>query len=348
MPTTTKAAALPVLAVLALIPAQSHAHHSTSPYDRNAHVAIEGTLVRYEWMNPHVYLWVREKTGGGEAVTWQIEGLPPAILRRLGWTKDTLHVGDRVVVHANPSRDPGKRTALLESLDKAGHAVVSMAKVAPSLIQDDPAKAAHATGLAGTWVTLLSPQTLGGLTAAALPATAKGRAAIDSYKDTVDNPELDCVALTAPMLMVAPDIKSIDVRDDVVVIRGEFDDVDRVVHLNVDSHDGAPASLQGHSIGHWEGKTLVVDTAHFAPHRTFSIGVGLPSGPRKHLVERFALDEDGAHLTYSFELTDPEYLAKPVNGEARWSYRPDLRYVALPCNRENARRYVEQQAAIGR
>jgi hypothetical protein len=45
---------------------------------------------------------------------------------------------------------------------------------------------------------------------------------------------------------------------------------------------------RGHSIGWWEGNTLVVDTTHFAFHRSSSLD-GVPSGAQKHVVERYTL-----------------------------------------------------------
>jgi hypothetical protein len=59
---------------------------------------------------------------------------------------------------------------------------------------------------------------------------------------------------------------------------------------------------------------LIVETTNFTEN---AIGVtnGLPSSTEKHLVERFALAADGQSLLYSFELTDPVYLAAPLRGE---------------------------------
>ena len=64
-------------------------------------------------------------------------------------------------------------------------------------------------------------------------------------------------------------------------------------------------------------------------------------GTRKHLVERFALNADGG-LTYSFELEDSEFLKERVTGTSQWLYRPDVEYVATPCNRDNARRFLTE------
>ncbi len=64
-----------------------------------------------------------------------------------------------------------------------------------------------------------------------------------------------------------------------------------------------------------DGSTLVIDTAHFASHKTGNGYTGVPSGPMKHLVERLALDEGGTTLSYSFELRDPEFLAAPCRAK---------------------------------
>ena len=58
-------------------------------------------------------------------------------------------------------------------------------------------------------------------------------------------------------------------------------------------------------------------------------------------VEWLELNENGFGLTYRFELDDPEFLAAPLAGVVQWTYRPDLTYEAVPCDAENARRFLE-------
>jgi hypothetical protein len=335
-----KSLTLPAFATLALCCTEGSAHHSGSAYDRSAPIAVEGTIVRYEWRNPHVYLWV-EADGGGERVTWEIEGFPPAVLRRIGWSADEVSVGDRVTVGGFPGHDTGKRLLMMDSLTRSDKPVVSMKPrdMLAALSQSAPAIVQRATGLAGTWVSISNRETAAQFRPRAA-ATEKGLAAIESYVEAVDSPVLECVPYTAPVFMMAPDVKSIEVNDDVMLIRGE--EAVRTVHLNLDSHDGAVESVQGHSIAHWEGDALVIDTTHFTPQRALMPGIGLPSGSGKHLRERLELNEEGTHLTYSFELEDPEYLARTlaVTG-IQLAYRPDLEYEALPCDLDNARRFAD-------
>lgn len=67
----------------------------------------------------------------------------------------------------------------------------------------------------------------------------------------------------------------------------------------------------------------------------------MPSGPNKRLTERFALSQDGTRISYSFEMTDPDYLAEPIGYELEWVYSPDFEMVRLPCDPESAQRYLE-------
>jgi hypothetical protein len=335
-----KSLTLPAFAMLALCCTQGNAHHSGSAYDRSAPTSIEGTIVRYEWRNPHVYLWV-EADAGGERVTWEVEGYPPAVLQRVGWRADEVSVGDRVTVGGYPGRDAGKRILLMDSLARPDRPAISMKPrdMLAALSQSAPPIAQKATGLAGTWVSISNPKTAAQFRPRAA-ATEKGLAAIESFVEAVESPSLACVPYTAPVFMMAPDVKSIDVHDDVILIRG--DEAVRTVHLNLDSHDAAVESVQGHSIALWEGDALVIDTTHFAPQRAIMPGIGLPSGPGRHLIERLELNEEGTHLTYSFELADPEYLTGIIAVEGiQLAYRPDLEYAALPCDLDNARRFVD-------
>lgn len=70
-------------------------------------------------------------------------------------------------------------------------------------------------------------------------------------------------------------------------------------------------TYNGHSIGHWEGKTLVVDTIGFTDVRHY-VSDGVPGGEKLHVVERMTLSEDGNTLEIEFTMTDPD------NWEGEW------------------------------
>ena len=149
----------------------------------------------------------------------------------------------------------------------------------------------------------------------------------------------DCVPELPPRAMIFPAVKSIEIGEEVTVIR--TDESSRTVHMNLDSHEGAPYTNQGHSIGWWEDDVLVIDTAHFAEHRSGN-APGLPSGRQRHLIERFELTADRSGLTYASRVEDPEYLVEPMIGTLDLIYRPDLPFLSVPCDPEIARRYLEE------
>jgi hypothetical protein len=120
-------------------------------------------------------------------------------------------------------------------------------------------------------------------------------------------------------------------------------DVERVVHLDQPDHPAdLEPSLLGHSIGVWDGETLVVDTIGFAAHPE-GYGFDLPSSVAKHIVERFTLSSDRKHIDYEALVQDSEYLAEPIMHRSQWDYRPDQKAPGLACDREVARRFATDE-----
>jgi len=116
----------------------------------------------------------------------------------------------------------------------------------------------------------------------------------------------------------------------------------RTIYMDGRSHPpSAATSLQGHSVGHWEGSTLVIDTTGFSDNPIGNI-FGIASGPNKHLVEHLALAADGRSLEYRFTLEDSTYLQAPVSGSYTWLYRPDVVASTERCDVEAASRHLTQ------
>ena len=81
------------------------AHHSFSAFDTGTEKTITGTVNRFEWTNPHTWVWVDVADGKGGVVTWGVEGMSPNYLARRGWTKNTFKPGDKVTLTVRPMRD---------------------------------------------------------------------------------------------------------------------------------------------------------------------------------------------------------------------------------------------------
>jgi hypothetical protein len=80
------------------------AHHSFAPFDMAMEKTISGTVSRFEWTNPHSWIWVDVPNGKGGVDSWAIEGMSPNYLARRGWSKTTLKPGDKVTIAVRPLR----------------------------------------------------------------------------------------------------------------------------------------------------------------------------------------------------------------------------------------------------
>lgn len=77
-------------------------------------------------------------------------------------------------------------------------------------------------------------------------------------------------------------------------------------------------TYNGDSIGHWEGKALVVDTVGFTDVRHF-ISDGVPGGQKLHVIERLSMSEDGNTLQDEFTMTDPDHWIGEWKGTKHYS-----------------------------
>ena len=80
------------------------AHHSFSAFNTETEKTITGIVNRFEWTNPHTWIWV-DVQENGKTVTWGVEGMSPNYLSRRGWSKNTFKPGDRITLTIRPMRD---------------------------------------------------------------------------------------------------------------------------------------------------------------------------------------------------------------------------------------------------
>jgi hypothetical protein len=85
------------------------AHHSFSAeFDGSKLIELKGVVTKIEWTNPHVYFYLDVKDEKGASVNWGCETTGPGALHRQGWTRDSLKVGDQVIVDGYPAKDGSK------------------------------------------------------------------------------------------------------------------------------------------------------------------------------------------------------------------------------------------------
>ena len=335
--------ALAFLSSTMLKPTALYAHHNQfQQFDKERERVVTGTVERFAWQNPHAYIYLASGEGN-EARSWRIETLSISFMRQMGWGPDTIRAGDNVTVTINPSRTNDRATGWLLDIAVQGREVPSLtderrigAIVSGQSTQTD----ARASSVSGTWITLVGPAAQWKWIddPSQLELTDAGRRAVDRYDPADTSSRASCEPRPVPRIMIAGDRKSIELADDVVRIRAEYDATERVAYFDARPPEGR--TVHGHSLARWQDGVLIVATSNFTEN-PIGITDGLPSSEQKHLVERFALDADGQSLLYSFELTDPVYLAEPLIGEMRWLYRPNVDFELVPCDPAATRSFLD-------
>ena len=324
------------------------AHHSDAALDMNTVVTLTGTVTEYSLRNPHAYFSITADAGQGEELEWVVQMASRLTMTRLGWTENSLVLGEEITVSMNPARD-GKPYGLFVSIEKAdGIALLNVGDSrAPS--RAAPA-AARATSVEGKWTIdrdSLGDDYPGGLDQLMrrdLVLTEAGTAAEAAFR-VEDDPLLQCIGRPTPGDIVYTDLYPLEIvinDDDTVTIRSQFFDQSRTVYMDGRPHP-APSERfhEGHSVGHWEGETLVVDTANFSDHRS-PYQNGVPSGAQKHVVQRFELTDEGTRLSVEFMLEDPEFIAGSMTHQRKLVYTPEADMSPFDCDLESTRRYLEE------
>ena len=317
--TVRNAARIMYMLIGMLLSANTWSHHSDAALDLNTVLNITGSVTEYSLRNPHAYVTVAV-TGANNTVTeWDIQMASGITMRRLGWTPDSLAIGETVNVGLLPALD-GRPYGLLTSITREnGEPLVA----SPRGITRTQPTIQRASSIAGRWLVdrgRLPADYPGGLDQLMIQEftlTELGRTMEAAYSQaSEENPELSCVSKPTPSLIIYTDLYPMEItlnNDDTITIRSQYFDTMRTVYMDGRAHPPADELFhEGHSTGQWEGDTLVIDTTNFAPHRS-PYQNGIPSGPQKHVVERFRLIDGGTHMQASFMLEDPEYIVGQMN-----------------------------------
>jgi hypothetical protein len=328
-------AATSILAATVLVGGPASAHHSQAMFDTSQEILIEGTVARFDWVNPHMYLIVATKGPDGQPALVEGEGLGITQALVDGLDRDALKPGTPVVVRANPNRGGwGKQVRILDVTTTQDGEIHPFYNANTRTRVLTPAQS-----LEGHWAPSRAALGAGFGGMARFPVTPEGRAA--QARLLADGL---CYVEPVPFLTVLDELRTIEIGAEEVVMRldNTGDHVVRTIHMTATHPADVKPSLHGHSIGRWEGATLVIDTIGYEPNPS-GLGINVPSSPGKHTVERLTLTEDRLRLLYEVTVEDPVYLTGPGTLAQQWDHRPDLEFSqdTGACDPEVARRYKD-------
>ena len=328
-------ASVSALIAAAMLGAPAFAHHSMAFYDQTQEILIEGTVSRFDWVNPHMYLYIETESPEGETVVIQGEGLGITQALVDGLDRDALQPGMPIVVRANPNRGGfGKQVKVLDVTTEDG-------EIHPFYAANTRTRRlTPADSLEGKWAPTRASLGAAFGALARFPLSPEARAAQEEMLG-----DGLCFAEPTPVLSIFDEMRSIELGEAEVVLHFDNtgDHVIRTVHMGAEHPADLEPSRHGHSVGRWEGETLVIDTIGFEPNIS-GLGLSVPSSPAKRTVERLTLTEDRTRLRYEVTVEDPMYLTEPAMLTQQWDHRPDLEFspASQVCSDEVAERYIEE------
>jgi hypothetical protein len=333
---------LATLAIAASVAAAAAAHHSFAPhFDINKPVSISGKVTQFEARNPHSYLHIAAVDENGRTQEYVCESHGYTQLSRNGITPKMLQPGTEVRIDGSQSRNDTHRCFFNNVYFPDGRVLnVNGRPDAQSARSGQVAR----RDITGTW--LLAPMP-GRSTSGQQPMldfmTNAGKAAVAKYDPFKDDPAFRCDPVAVRRVWGAPGTPLSITRDkDRVILRHEWMDVKRVVYLNQREHpkNGVRTSL-GHSIGHFEGDTLVIETGNYSAG-VLNQYVEQPGKPTRGLlhsaaltsVERVHLDPARQRLVVEITLKDPEFFTRDFDPWTVEFAPSDLKIEPFNCSRE--------------
>ena len=329
--------ALKVCSVAAVVfAAPAWAHHGFGRFDPTKEITLQGTLTGIDFVNPHAYMYFDAMLPDGKVQPMRCEMRAATVLRRSGWSEEMFVPGKHVEISGNPHRDdPASCYIETLKLDDATFERYQQLSTATQGRPDRPARfASGEPNIYGDWaqeqyLIARPPEGRGGLVPKCMVAgvqsgqikfedvpnagwgarpvalTPAGQAASDELraKPPEDSPRARCeiTSVLFDWVFDGPINRITKTADGITLEYGRG--LKRTVYTNMASHPANVApSRAGHSIGRWDGDTLVVDTVGFAPG---IIAGNVPHSAQLHVVERFTLDPATMALKRDYTAEDP-------------------------------------------
>jgi len=336
------------ISVAALVGACAPAfgHHGFGAFNPDMDIEVEGTLTGLDFVNPHAYVYFDAAGPDGEMLPMRCEMRAATVLRRSGWSPEMFVPGVAIRITGNP-HDNAPASCYAETLTLGETEFLryqQLTDATQEFTDNRPLRLASGElNISGDWaqeqyLIARGPGGRGGL----VPKSMVG--GIESGElSMADVPPsgwggqpvtyTDAGQAAAEVVGAIPASENLRARCEVtsVIFDWVFDgpinritqrgdtitfeygrDVVRTVLMDIEDHPAVVVpSRAGHSIGHWEDATLVVDTVGFEPG---ILGGTVPHTDGLHVVERFALNADTMSLRRDYLAEDPSYFTDQYAG----------------------------------
>lgn len=161
------------------------------------------------------------------------------------------------------------------------------------------------------------------------------RAAAEEAGTPLFDPTAACLPSGNPRLIASPYPIEIIQTPDVLYLLHETHHMIRIVHMNkpMPPVESLTPTYMGYSVAHWEGDTLVVETAGLIRHTQVD-EAGTPKSGQMRITERYRKTSP-TELEAIFTLDDPGAFTAPWTAVRRWNQRPDIRLAEYTCEENN-------------
>jgi len=358
-----------LLAVLACvstgcIPALAH-HSLAAEYDDKKPLTLKGAVTKFDWTNPHVFVFLDVADPGGGITNWAVEFPSRIELKRDGWTQESIRIGEVVTIDASLARDGSKqanaKVVILSNGKRLNAAPAPFLKVSQPAgptprWPDGHPRLGVVPGETGYWsstaasileetgasVRMNSDGLLANIADAGKVAPfqpwAKGLYEYRQKTLLKDDPMAACLPPGGPRQFQVPygiQIVEQPEKKRVFAMSGGGNHNWRLINLDARAHqpDDVIPTYYGDSVGKWEGDTLVIDTLGFNERFWFTNG-GLPHTESLHLTERLSRPDFNT-LKYEVRVDDPGAYTRPWSGSWALQWIPNQEIEEYFCDEYN-------------
>lgn len=324
------------------------AHHSfQATYTADKKIQVEGVVTDYSFRNPHVLVYVDVTSADGSVTNWMSEGAAANLLRRSGWSRDTLKTGDIVRVSGNATRDGSPMVSIdrIEVLDPQDLSTLRVLARQPGGPDQGPETKEYVSlplrladgrpNLSGAWIQNFAERRGPPGSDDPPPPFNQAGAARQAAFEPANDPQIFC---DPPGLVrqagFTPHPVRITQNEDSVLFEYEEYGGRRLIRLGDTLPATGERSPLGDSIAHYDGDRLIVETVNLLQNPTSPAGNYLSD--RATTVEIYKRDDHpqyGPVLTIQTAVTDPGYLTDTWTMSRSKVFAKDYTFIENDCRK---------------